>query len=92
MFIEFLIKSDTVAKIEGLDEVKAMPEVYASTQMLYEGDSVHLAGTVQQIAFKFSLAAGSKAVVLDAIDKIYSTLKIYNAAGEDLKLVLDYRK
>ena len=68
-----------------------MPEIYASTQMLYEGDTVHLPGTVQQIAFKFSLAAENKAIVLDAIDKIYDTLKIYNAEGEDLKLVLDYR-
>lgn len=90
--LNVLIKPDTVAKIEGLEEVKAMPEVYASTQMLYEGDSVHLAGTVQQIAFKFSLAASSKSVVLDAIDKIYATLKISNAKGEDLKLHLDYRQ
>ena len=81
-----------MAKIEGLEAVKSMPEVYASTQMLYEGDSVHLAGTVQQIAFKFSLAASSKAIVLDAIDKIYATLKIYNVKGEDLKLHLDYRQ
>lgn len=90
--LNVLIKPDTVAKIEGLEAVKAMPEVYASTQMLYEGDSVHLAGTVQQIAFKFSLAASSKSVVLDAIDKIYATLKISNAKGEDLKLHLNYRQ
>ncbi len=90
--LNVLIKPDTVSKIEGLEEVKAMPEVYASTQMLYEGDSVHLAGTVQQIAFKFSLAASSKALVLDAIEKIYATLKISNAKGEDLKLHLNYRQ
>jgi len=90
--LNVLVKPDTVAKIEGLEAVKAMPEVYASTQMLYEGDTVQLPGTVQQIAFKFSLAASSKAVVLDAIDKIYATLKIYNVKGEDLKLHLDYRK
>lgn len=90
--LNVLIKPDTVAKIEGLEAVKAMPEVYASTQMLYEGDTVQLPGTVQQIAFKFSLAASSKAIVLDAIDKIYAILKIYNAKGEDLKLQLNYRQ
>lgn len=89
--LNVLVKPDTVAKIEGLEAVKAMPEVYASTQMLYEGDTVQLPGTVQQIAFKFSLAASSKAIVLDAIDKIYATLKICNAKGEDLKLHLNYR-
>lgn len=90
--LNVLIKPDTVAKIEGLEAVKAMPEVYASTQMLYEGDTVQLPGTVQQIAFKFSLVASSKAIVLDAIDKIYAILKIYNAKGEDLKLRLNYRQ
>ena len=80
-----------MAKIEGVESVKAMPEVYASQQMIYEGDTVHLPGTVQQIAFKFSLAASSKPIVLDAIDKIYETLKIENEKGEDLKLLLNYR-
>lgn len=89
--LNILIKPDTVAKIEGVDAVKAMPEVYASQQMIYEGDTVHLPGTVQQIAFKFSLAASSKPIVLDAIDKIYEILKIENEKGEDLKLVLNYR-
>ena len=89
--LNVLIKPDTVEKIEGLDEVLKIPEIYASTQMLYEGDSVKLAGTVQQIAFKFSLVASSKSKVLNAIDKIYTTLKIFNKEGEELKLKLDYR-
>jgi len=89
--LNVLIKPDIVAKIEGLDEVLNIPEIYASTQMLYEGDIVKLAGTVQQIAFKFSLVAADKPKILNAIDSIYSTLKILNKEGEDLKLKLDYR-
>lgn len=89
--LNILIKPDTVAKIEGVEAVKAMPEVYAYQQMIYEGDTVHLAGTVQQIAFKFSLAASNKAIVLDAIDRIYSMLNVLNDKGEDLKLKLNYR-
>lgn len=89
--LNVLIKPDTVAKVEGLDEVLKMPEIYAFTQMLYEGDIVKLAGTVQQIAFKFSLVAADKPKILNAIDSIYSTLKILNKEGEDLKLKLDYR-
>lgn len=89
--LNVLIKPDTVDKIEGLDEVLKMPEIYASTQMLYEGDVVKLPGTVQQIAFKFSLVASDKPKLLNAIDKIYKTLKIFNKEGEDLKLKLDYR-
>ena len=89
--LNVLIKPDIVAKIEGLDEVLNIPEIYESTQMLYEGDIVKLAGTVQQIAFKFSLVAADKPKILNAIDSIYSTLKILNKEGEDLKLKLDYR-
>lgn len=89
--LNVLIKPDMVDKIEGLDEVLKMPEIYASTQMLYEGDVVKLPGTVQQIAFKFSLVASNKSKVLNAIDKIYETLKIFNKEGEELKLKLDYR-
>ena len=89
--LNVLIEPDTVAKIEGIDEVLEIPEIYASTQMLYEGDTVNLAGTVQQIAFKFSLVASDKSKILNAIDNIYSTLKILNKNGEDLKLKLDYR-
>lgn len=88
--LNILIKPDTVAKIEHVEEVKSMPEVYASQQMIYEGDTVRLAGTVQQIGFKFSLAATSKDELLKAIQKIYKTLSITNGKGENLILPLDY--
>lgn len=88
--LNILIKPDTVAKIENVEVVKAMPEVYASQQMIYEGDTVRLAGTVQQIGFKFSLAARSKDELLKAIQSIYKTLCITNERGENLILPLDY--
>lgn len=88
--LNILIKPDTVAKIDNVEEVKAIPEVYASQQMIYEGDTVSLAGTVQQIGFKFSLVAQSKDELLKAIQKIYRTLSITNEKGENLILPLNY--
>ncbi len=88
--LNMLIKPDTVYKIENVEKVKNMPEVYASQQMIFEGDTVHLAGTVQQIGFKFSLAAATKEQLLKAIQNIYSTLRITNEKGENLILPLDY--
>lgn len=88
--LNILIKPDTVYRIENVEKVKNMPEVYASQQMIYEGDTVHLAGTVQQIGFKFSLAAATKEQLLKSIQNIYSTLRITNEKGENLILPLDY--
>ena len=88
--LNILIKPDTVYKIENVEDVKNMPEVYASQQMIYEGDTVHLAGTVQQIGFKFSLASATKEQLLKTIQNIYSTLRITNEKGENLILPLDY--
>lgn len=88
--LNILIKPDTVFRIDNVEKVKNMPEVYASQQMIYEGDTVHLAGTVQQIGFKFSLAAATKEQLLKSIQNIYSTLRITNEKGENLILPLDY--
>ena len=86
--LNVLIKPDTVAKIEGLEEIKAMPEVYASTQMLYDGDTVRLPGTVQQIAFKFSLEADSRDALIRSIKYIQENLKVYNREGKNLVMKL----
>ena len=87
--LNVLIKPDTVAKIENIEQIVNMDEVYASTQMIYEGDTVRLAGTVQQIAFKFSLAASSRSRLIDAVKRIYSTLRVLNGQGENLILPHD---
>ncbi len=86
--LNMLIKPDTVAKIENLDVVRNLPSVTNFTQMMYEGDSVHLPGTVQQIFCKFSLVDNSRDKLLDTIRYIQDTLKVYNKNGENLILKL----
>lgn len=86
--LNILVKPDTVAKIEGLEEAKALPQVYAFTQMMYEGDKVSLPGTVQQIFCKFSLVDKSREALLNVIRTIQKTLKVYNMNGENIILEL----
>lgn len=86
--LNILVKPDTVARIEGLEEAKAMPQVYAFTQMMYEGDKVNLPGTVQQIFCKFSLVDESREALLKVIRNIQNTLKVYNKNGENIILKL----
>lgn len=82
--LNILIQPDTISKIYNLDKILSMPEVYASTQMLFEGDHVALPGTVQQIAFKFSIKASDKSELIKVINDIYATLQIVNDKGENL--------
>lgn len=86
--LNILVKPDMVAKIEGLEEAKALPQVYAFTQMMYEGDKVNLPGTVQQIFCKFSLVDKSREALLNVIRTIQKTLKVYNMNGENIILKL----
>lgn len=82
--LNILIKPDTVAKIEGLEEIKAFPQVTNFTQMMEIGNSVNLPGTVQQILFKFSLVAKDLLGLKKIIQKIYDIIRVYNKEGENI--------
>lgn len=86
--LNVLIKPDTVARIENMEEVKRLPQVYAFTQMMYEGDKVDLPGTVQQIFCKFSLVDKSRENLINIIRYIQDTLKVYNEKGENIVMKL----
>lgn len=86
--LNILIKPDKVNKIENLEEVKRLPQVYAFTQMMQEGDSVKLPGTVQQIFCKFSMVDKSREDLIKAIHYIQDTLKVYNENGENIIMKL----
>lgn len=82
--LNILINPDTVAKIENLEVVKNIPQVYAFTQMMYEGDTVRFPGTVNQIFCKFSLTDISREALIEDIKYIQKTLKVFNDKGENL--------
>jgi len=82
--LNVLVQPDTVAKIVGLDEARLLPQVTNFTQMMEEGDSVKLPGTVQQILFKFSLVEKDRASLMSTIQKIYDTVSVFNNEGENI--------
>ena len=82
--LNILIQPDTVAKIEGLETTKALPQVTNFTQMMEIGESVKLPGTVQQILFKFSLVESNLQNLKRTIQTIYNTLKVFNNQGENI--------
>lgn len=88
--LNVLIQPDKVARIEGLDEAKSLSQVTNFTQMMEEGDSVKLPGTVQQILFKFLLVETSWDALRKIIEKIYATVHVYNDQGEDIVIQPTY--
>ena len=88
--LNVLIKPDTVAKVEGFEEICKLPQITNFTQMLFNGDTVNLPGTVQQIFSKFSIYAKTWKEVNDVISYIYTTLKVYNKDGDNLVLPLEW--
>ena len=88
--LNILIKPDKVARIEGVDEAKGLSQVIHFTQMMEEGDSVKLPGTVQQILFKFLLVETSWDALRKIIEKIYATIHVSNEQGEDIVIYPTY--
>lgn len=88
--LNVLIQPDKVARVEGLDEVKSLSQVINFTQMMEEGDSVKLPGTVQQILFKFLLVENSWDALRKIIEKIYGTIHVYNEHGGDIVIQPTY--
>lgn len=83
-----LLKSGRIAKIEGLDALKAMPELLNITQFYSEGDEVSSksVGTLNQTFARIFLQGDDPKHLLELIDCVQKTLHIYDENGEDMLL------
>lgn len=86
VLLNVLVNTGKISKIEGLDEIKALPEFTKLTIMSKEGDEIKLAGTVNQIVCKISLKVADKKRLNELIHYIHNTLKVYNESGENMVL------
>ncbi|MCQ2312931.1 MAG: ATP-grasp domain-containing protein [Paludibacteraceae bacterium] len=86
--LNVLIEPDTAARVEGLDIVKAMPHVTNFTLMMKEGDTVGIAGTVQQIFCKVMMKDDSYEKILEDIRHVLKTIKVYNKEGKNIVMQL----
>ena len=81
-----LAKRGTIAKIEGLERVAKMPEVFRMLQLLHVGDEVKMIGTLQQVFARFHIEAKNREELNRVINEIYSTVQLKDTEGEDMKL------
>lgn len=76
----------TISKIEGLDEILNWDGVTDFLQYYHEGDTIKLSylGTLMQLFGRFTLKAKNKEEMINLVNKIEQTLKIFDAEGNDL--------
>ena len=83
-----LLRPGTIARIEGLEELRAMPEILRIIQFCYEGDTISESamGTLNQTFARIFIQGKDNAHLLSLIDRIQKTLKIYDESGREMLL------
>lgn len=82
--LSVICQSDIIAKIEGWDDITSMPQVIDAMQVYEEGDSVGKQGTTASIFARLHIVVKSLDELRTIKQKVYSTLKVINEAGENL--------
>lgn len=81
-----LMKPGKITRIEGLEALKAMPEILSITQFYYEGDEIGAGamGTLNQTFARIFIQGKTPQHLLQLIDHIQTTLKIYDENGNQM--------
>ena len=81
-----LLKEGKVAKINGLDEIKAMPETIDIVQFIKEGAVNTGKGTLNQVMARIYLYSDTKEKLDEAITKVKNTIEVIDDNGENMIL------
>ena len=86
--ISLLAREGTVGHFEGLDKVTELPGVIAATPWQYPGDVItrEMIGTLPQTAVRISLGAETKEQLLERVENVYKTVKLFDVNGENMLL------
>ena len=81
----FLLKSGTIQKIEGLDQLESDSRVVANVQRFYEGNMVipEWVGTEKQVLTRLYLVCGSKEKLAACIEEYQKKVKVFDENGEN---------
>lgn len=81
-----LLRPGKITRIEGLEELRAMPEILKIAQFYYEGDEIgaNSMGTLNQTFARIFIQGQNPEHLLQLIDHIQTTLKIYDENGNQM--------
>lgn len=84
--LAILLKKGAIKNIEGVNEVLNRPEIVSYVQTLFEGDVIDRIGNYGQIFIRFNIVAKERENLLDVIDFINKTVKVFSVTGENMIL------
>lgn len=86
--MSLLARPGTISGLEGIDELRAMPEILTVSVWHYPGETItpEMRGTLPQTVVRISLKADNKVNLLDTIRRVYDTVKVYDEQGRDMLL------
>ncbi len=82
-------KEGTVSRIDGMEELKDMPETIRLSPMKKVGDRIGRDGTSEQKILGIHLMLSSRAELPSLLSRITDVFKVYDEAGNNLVLPLD---
>ena len=85
------VKAGTIARIVGLDQVKAMEGVTVVLERFHEGETIGYNNSMYQIAYYILISAEDDQELMDQYDQINETLHIYDQQGEEMLIKFDPR-
>jgi hypothetical protein len=81
-----LLKNGIISKIEGLEDVLSHKDVFDIVQFKHLNDKLANAGTLDQVFARIFMRSDNIDSLLESIDYVINTLKIYDENGDNMIL------
>lgn len=83
-----LLKKGTVAKIEGLDDVKSDYRVHVNIQRIHEGDTIYESwiGTEKQVLNRLYIVCDTKEELGKTLKEYQGKIRVYDSSGHSMVL------
>lgn len=86
------LKAGTITKLDGVEAVRAMPEVLNVTELIGVGETIEKTGSLSQVCLRMHVIAENWEKLNGALRRIYDTLCILDENGNDMILERFQRK
>lgn len=80
------LKPGRIAKIEGVEEINAMPQVLQNRQFKFVGDEISSTSSLDRVIFRLHVMDDTKEAFARTLCKISNTVKILDQNGNDMQL------
>lgn len=80
------LKPGRISKIEGIEEINAMPQLLQNRQFKFVGDEISSTSSLDRVIFRLHVMDDTKEAFANTLCKISNTIKILDENGNDMQL------